>query len=506
VQPTQYKRQTLALFFIVSLIPALVVAAIWYLETQISSGDSLIVNFKSFVLPVMVLGVLPALILSFVFAELLARPLRAIHAALYKLASGHYLSPEDLAMGGEFQGIGSALAKLSIVLERTISETKSQGDLVTAERNKLRGVLNSMTDGVFALDSAGRIILFNHAAATLTGRSIAEVAGQLAEKAIPLRQNGELVMTRWLATERGNEQKVGQWTGLELYRADGSSIYVNVQAVVLPADPNGIAALITFHDVSASQELEAMKIDFVALAAHELRTPITEVRGYLDILSHDLKRPTKDQRELLEHALASADQLRGLVNNLLSVSQIEHGEINHQPETLDYGKFVTELGTSLGARAKLAGRALKISVATDLPAISGDPIGLHEVISNLVENALVHTTTGPIELTLESDGKMVTTTVHDHGEGIAQSALPHLFTKFFRVNEMTTPTRGTGLGLYICQHIIEAHGGKITVESRPGEGSTFKFSLPISRLTAGDARNKLITRGAHGWIKNHTVR
>jgi PAS domain S-box-containing protein len=504
-----FKRQTLALFFIVSLIPALVVGAIWYLQMRIGDAELLTITFRSFVLPVILIGVLPALALSFIFAELLSRPIRTIHDAVSKLARGEYLLPSDTSEQGEFGEISHSLIKLSQVLEQTLSETKSQSTLVAAERNKLRGVLNSMTDGVFALDSAGRIILFNHAAARLTGRTIAEAGGQLAEKVIPLRQNGELVMTRWLATHRGTDEKIGQWSGLELYRADGSSLYVNVQAIVLPQDPNGINALITFHDVSTSHELEEMKVDFVALAAHELRTPLTEVRGYLDILRHDLKRVTKDQSSLLEHAALSAEQLSGLVNNLLSVARIEHGEINYQPVSLDYRAFITDLVANLNDRARLAGRKLELKLPMRLPHLLADSFELTEVLRNLVDNAFLHTADGGhITITVRVEGAFITTSVGDDGEGMAATDMKRLFTKFYRINQATSPVRGTGLGLYICRQIVEAHGGSIEVSSKLGAGSNFIFSIPLTNevpLTPSK-NHQITTRGAHGWIKDHSVR
>ncbi len=133
-----------------------------------------------------------------------------------------------------------------------------------------------------------------------------EVAGQLAEKVMPFRADGELVMDRWLAEGSGTEHKIGQWKGLELYRADGHSLFVDVEAVVLKNDPNGISALVTFHDLTKAHQLEEMKIDFVALAAHELRTPLTEIKGYLDILSTEAKGLTRDQKKFLSQAINSA--------------------------------------------------------------------------------------------------------------------------------------------------------------------------------------------------------
>ncbi len=506
----RFKRQTLALFFITSIVPALIVGAVWYVYTQSTRLNFLFLDFKSFVLPVILVGVLPALILSFAFAELLARPVRRIHAAVQELAKGNFKEQFRDNGTGEFEEIGDALDKVAARLQATISESASETEVIAAERNKLRGVLNSMTDGVFAIDRAGRIILFNKAASELTGRTIEEVAGQLAEKVMPFRASGELVMARWLASQPGTEQKIGEWKELELYTASGKSLYVNVQAVVLNDDPNGIAALVTFHDLTKSRQLDEMKIDFVALAAHELRTPLTEIKGYLDILQNEAKGLSKANAEFLNRAAVSANQLGGLMNNLLNVSRIEHGELSYDPVPLDYLKLIRQVEDEMHTRVKQLQRVIKLELPKQLPMLEGDPAALREVLVNLIENAVAHTQpgSGEIVISVKPAQSDIETSVKDNGSGIPEAAIPQLFSKFYRVNEMTSSTRGTGLGLYICRAIVTAHGGHIWVESKEGVGTTFSFVIPAKsnsrdKLTPDDTTN--ISRGAHGWIKEHTV-
>jgi PAS domain S-box-containing protein len=514
-QPNRFIRQSLALFFIISLIPALVVAAIWYVNAQ--GNNAVELDFQSYVLPVMTLGVLPAIILSFIFAELLARPVRRIHQAVLELARGNFKAQFKTGGAGEFSEIGAALDRVSMKLQQTLSEAASEQDIIKAERNKLRGVLNAMTDGVFALDHAGRVILFNKAASELTGRTIEEVAGQLAEKVMPFRSHGELIMTRWLASIPGTEHHVGQWKGLELYRVDGESLYVDVQAVTLSDDPNGIAALVTFHDLTKTHQLEEMKVDFVALAAHELRTPLTEIKGYLDILKNEAKGLSKSNRDFLVRATASANQLGDLLHNLLNVSRIERGDLGYQPQPIDYLDFIAEIAQDFQDRIDTQLRRLQLNLPARLPMLVADPTALREVIDNLIENAINHTAprTGTITITVVRKGEEIETAVADNGTGIPAHALPHLFTKFYRVGEMKSATRGTGLGLYICKSIIDAHGGHIWVDSTEGEGSTFTFRLPLTPVAhgagAGDntairtTNTSSITRGAHGWIKDNPV-
>jgi len=506
----RYLRQSLALFFIVSLIPALVVAAIWYVNSLTGSTPDL--DFEVYVLPIMILGILPAIILSFLFAELLARPVRRIHAAVQELAKGNFKAQFQTHGAGEFAEIGLALDAVALRLQDTLSQSASEISVIESERGKLHSVLNSMTDGVFALDHAGRIILFNKAASDLTGRTIAEVAGQLAEKVMPFRSHGELVMTRWLASQYGTGHKVGDWQGLELYRADGASLYVDVQAVVLNNDPNGIAALITFHDLTKTRQLEEMKIDFVALAAHELRTPLTEIKGYLDILNTEAKGLSKSNKEFLHRTITAADQLGGLMRNLLNVSRIEHGELGFQPVLINYLEFIQDIELEMRETAIQQHRKLRLVMPNILPPVKGDASALREVMVNLVNNALAHTSpeSGQVTISVEIVQNEIQTSVADNGTGIPADAIPNLFTKFYRVNEMKSSTRGTGLGLYICKSIVDAHGGHIWVESAEGKGSTFSFRIPLGTVASRHTRedNKTtttISRGAHGWIKNHTV-
>lgn len=506
----RFKHQTLALFFIVSIIPALVVGAVWYVYIQTSSTNFLFLDFQTFVLPVIMVGLLPAIVLSYVFAELLARPVRRILENITRLAAGDFGHRFENHGGGEFVAINEALNRVSVKLQDTLSQTAAETGLIAAERGKLKSVLDSMTDGVFALDRSGRIVLFNKAACEITGRTIGEVAGQLAEKVMPFRSHGELVMTRWLAQGAGSEHKVGQWKGLELYGADGHSLFVDVQAVTLKNDPNGIAALVTFHDLTSAHQLEEMKIDFVALAAHELRTPLTQIKGYLDVLSTESKGLNKSQKHFLEEAIHSAGQLGDLMHNLLNVARIEHGELSYHPVALDYRKFITEAVESLNDRASQQKRTLSVEAPEGPLMIMGDPSALQEVLTNLVVNAITHTASdsGRIDVKVTARRTSLETTITDNGTGIPSSAIPHLFTKFYRVDEMKSTYRGTGLGLYICRSIVEAHGGHISVASTEGQGTTFTFVLPrpaVAPVAAKD-NNKLTTEGAHGWIKKHSVR
>jgi PAS domain S-box-containing protein len=504
---SQFKRRTFTLFFVAALLPATVVGAAWYSSSQLATDGT----STTIIVALMVFSLSTAIILSFIFATLLAGPIKRIHLAALALAGDkRVVKGAPKAAEGEFAETIAALKQASENLEQKMSETSSEMGLIEAERNKLRSVLNSMSDGVFAIDRDGRIMLFNHAASTLTGRSVGAVAGQLAEKVMPFRRDGQLVMTRWLASQLGPDNKRGQWKGLELYRADGTSLFVDVQAITLSDDPNGIRALVTFHDLTEEHRLEEMKVDFVALAAHELRTPITEIRGYLDIMQHEPIGLKAAGRELVSRSVNSVAQLSGLINNILGVSRIEHGEMNYQPELISWQAFLKELEPSLVEQARQSDRKLTIKASSRLPMVMVDPVGMKEVMLNLVGNAIAHTEpgTGKIEITARLHDHEIETSVLDNGSGIPSKAVGHLFTKFFRYEGLKS-TRGTGLGLYICKSIIEEHGGYIWVETKLGQGANFSFRLPTKTKLAGQrptSDTSEVTRGIHGWIKKSSLR
>lgn len=494
-----YRQRMLALFLAVAVVPLIIACLIWYYLAGAEHPAYAAGGLGQLIAVVGLLAILPAAGLAALFSELVVRPIRRIEDTASDMAGRHHPATGDPA------GIARALAAVSERLTRTVSEEQAETGLITAERNKLRSVLDSMTDGVFAVDNAGRIILFNKAAAELTGRSITDVAGQLAEKVLPFRQNGELVMTRWLAGNALANHQLGQWPNLELYRADGSKLYVSVQAVTLRHDPNGIRALITFHDLTQSRQLEKMQIDFVALAAHELRTPVTEMRGYLDLLLHEKTGLNQSGRELVQEGVVSARQLSRLINHLLGVAQIEHGELAVNPEVVDWQEFIADVTEKL---APMAGkRRIELAIPKQLPKLLLDPIGMREVLNNLLDNAIAHTdpAKGRITVTVRQIGSQLETSVADNGPGVPAEALPRLFTRFFRAEGMHS-TRGTGLGLYISRAIVEAHGGSIVAQSPPGEGATFTFYLPITNLTAAKRSAAALRRGTHGWIKAHSVR
>ncbi|MBI2334430.1 HAMP domain-containing histidine kinase [Candidatus Daviesbacteria bacterium] len=243
-----------------------------------------------------------------------------------------------------------------------------------------------------------------------------------------------------------------------------------------------LSCILILHDLSKEEELEQMKLDFVSMASHELKTPLTNIIGYLSVFIEE-NRPklTKEQAELLDRSLVSARQLQALVENLLSVNKIEREQMAVSVEQVDLNAVLDKAVEDLQNQAKLKNIILNYTKDATLPKVMADPLRLAEVINNLVANAISYTGAGGrVSVYSNSAPNEIVTTVEDTGVGIPAEAIPHLFNKFFRVsNTLQKGSKGTGLGLYISKSIIQKLNGRIWVESEPGKGSKFHFSLPI---------------------------
>lgn len=234
------------------------------------------------------------------------------------------------------------------------------------------------------------------------------------------------------------------------------------------------------------QQLESMQIDFVSMASHELRTPITSLMGYLNTLNQEARdKLSIEQKEFLDRSIVSAQQILAIVNNILNVSKVERGAFTVNLRPLD----LIELINTAVSESKILASQKNILLEFKKPEgtiakVSADNLRISEVLNNLINNAVTYSKSGDkVEVTVQSDGKQVVTSVVDNGPGIPQEAQPKIFTKFFRVQgalDKSSSSQGSGLGLFISKSIIDLHKGQIWFDSEPGKGTTFHFSLPVA--------------------------
>ncbi|HEU5187790.1 MAG TPA: HAMP domain-containing sensor histidine kinase, partial [Candidatus Saccharimonadales bacterium] len=269
--------------------------------------------------------------------------------------------------------------------------------------------------------------------------------------------------------------------------------------------------VVTF-DRTALYQRDQEDMDFIALAAHELRGPITVIRGYLDVFNDELNgKLDEEQRQLLERLEVSAERLTGYVNNILNVSRYDRHQFTLHMQEEQVDTIVAGVAPDLTLRAKTQGRTLRFDVPQGLPTVAADRSSIGEVITNLVDNAIKYSRPGG-EVILRAAVKenLVEITVQDYGIGIPASVIGNLFNRFYRSHHSNKIVGGTGLGLYICKAITEMHGGTIWARSTEGQGTTFGFTLATyqsvaDKLQNGNNINTDIVQRPEGWIKNHAM-
>ena len=367
------------------------------------------------------------------------------------------------------------------------NETNLEKLAIASERNKLATILSGISDVVIAVDRSLNILTFNISAEKLTGYSASFAIGKTIDKIIKIfDKDTEVLPSDYCPIKtNGSEDMAFSRKDLKVIGARGKKSFVNLSSSQIKEGKDvNLGCILTLHDITKEKQLEEMKIDLVSMVAHELRTPLTSIRGYLSVFMQENKEKFDSTQNLFLHRINIAvQQLMGLTENLLSASRIERGVFAISMQTIDWVANASDVFDEFLERAK----DKKINLIFVKPQqnsffVKADKVRINEVLLNLLSNAISYTdTSGKITVTIEQIGQEVITHVNDTGVGIPKNAIPHLFTKFFRVSgELSGGVKGTGLGLYISKAIVEKHGGRIWVESDVGKGSTFSFSLPAA--------------------------
>ncbi len=354
------------------------------------------------------------------------------------------------------------------------------------ERDKLSSIIKSVSDGIFALDQQKKFVFLNKAAEQVFGVKETDLLGKKFDEGFLVSDaTGKRFDSNRLFPSRGSTKEdivVFGPADIQVTRAGVKSFIRLTSTEIANGEELGIGSICVFVDIKKEKELEDMKIDFVSMAAHELRTPLTSVRGYLAILMEELsEKKDKERKELVEKAFIASTSLSSLVENLLSISNIEKGSLKLSLTKIDWSGLLRESMENISSQAKQKNINLSWKIEGSIPKVLVDRFRISEVLANLLSNAVSYTAAGgSVEVRSYIEKGELLTSVKDTGEGIPKGAIPHLFTKFFRVSGLLEQgSKGTGLGLYISKSIIDMHKGKIWAESKVGKGSTFYFSLPL---------------------------
>jgi len=374
-------------------------------------------------------------------------------------------------------------------------------------------ILNAIDDGVMMIDKNGIIQLFNPGAAKITGwqtneaqnlnyKSIIKLVDQKGEPYNDSQDLINIVLKQASETIRDNNATLLTHNNLQLPISISVSPLIN-------NNKNTTGAVAIIRDVTKERAEDKQRTEFISTASHEMRTPVAAIEGYLALALNDKVSTVDDRaRSYLEKAHESTQHLGKLFQDLLTSAKAEDGRLTSHPQIIDISDFLEKLTTDLRFASDKKGLALEFNLSSNrtidatnniaggkvvkpLYYVKVDPDRMREVITNLFDNAVKYTETGKIMIGLTGDQQVVQIYIKDTGVGIPQEDIPHLFQKFYRVDNSATRTiGGTGLGLYICRKIVELYQGKIWVESEDNKGSTFFINLP--RLSTEQANQEIV--------------
>ncbi len=338
---------------------------------------------------------------------------------------------------------------------------------VEASRRQLEAILNSTPDPVLVTDASNRLILANPAAGHVFGVTIRRGERPDLERTIQVKALNDLLMV-----------SSGERRSAEIRMPDGKTYLATASAML--AEGRTVGRVCILRDVTQLKEIDTLKSDFVSTVSHDLRSPLTLMRGYATML--EMAGALNDQQKSYTKMIVQGvDNMAKLVNNLLDLGRIDFG-VGLQVDSIPVLDILERVTSGLQLQAKQKNISLGVEIPKDMPnAIEADQALLHQAVYNLVENALKYTPEGgEVTVHLIAAPSTLTFAIQDSGIGIPASDLPRLFEKFYRgTNREALAQRGTGLGLAIVKSIAERHGGKVWVESELGKGSIFHLQIPV---------------------------
>lgn len=355
--------------------------------------------------------------------------------------------------------------------------------ILREEKRKLNSMVASMADGVLMLDKKARLIVFNPAARQMLdlvevkNPTILDIANNLSGK----------VDLRTKLDEAVGKDKIVEQKDIFLRN---KALHLLISPV---KDSKGelMGSAILFRDVTAEKELEQMREEFTAMMVHELRAPLTTIKGTTDMIVNEQRVPEETKAKLLKTMQQDAEHMLQLVGDLLDVAKIEAGKFQIEPAPGDLAQTITEVVAKFTPQAQQKGLQIQTAIDKSMPQITFDKLRISQVLNNLLSNAIKYTDKGFVGVGLEGKEQLAVVSVADTGVGMSSEEVAGLFSKFKQFGKgKSGAIKGTGLGLVIAKGIIEAHGGKIWAESEGrGKGSTFYFSLKQALMEKGGGKS-----------------
>jgi two-component system phosphate regulon sensor histidine kinase PhoR len=390
---------------------------------------------------------------------------RSAEGATREIAGGNLGARVELPGNDELGTVAGDFDRMAAAVEERVVAA-------SLERSHLLAALNASVDAVVAIDQDNNIMFANASVYTLLGRRPEEMVGQ---------QFAWLVSTPEVIQGLRDCRSGGKRSS-HVFERQGRRY---LRAIITPIEGgDDWASLVVFHDLTDVRRTEQVRRDFIANVSHELRTPLAAVKSVIETLQGGAMNDAAVAADFLQRADREVDRLVQMVEELLELSRIESGDIPARRDLVEPAEPVRSASDRLRPQAERAGLDFVVEIAADLPAVRGDRGGLERAVVNLVQNAIRFTPEGGrVTVSATQDASGVLISVADNGVGIDPDDLPRVFERFFKADRARR-SGGTGLGLALVKHTVEAHGGRIEVRSEAGEGATFRVWLPAANVVA----------------------
>ena len=390
-------------------------------------------------------------------------PWRQIEEVVTQIERGERPRTFLIQDGGRSQHIGFRLEKI-------FNEMEQLNKQIAKHESGMQTIFSAMQDALLLVDSNRQVILTNETFRKLFGVVEISVAMPLLE--IVRNPTLEGVLTSAFAGDGP--------VGVELALDDSQ---IELHAVATKNEAGEVTgALVLFHDITELKKIDQIRRDFVANVSHELRTPLSILRGYIETLLDSPETSCEELSRILKVMERHSKRLDLLVEDLLTLAQLESADPNLQFRNVDLSRFFGEVVHDWEKKLAIKQLNLIVDLPPDLPAIHADRARLQEALYNLLDNAVKYSREhGQIRLNARRRDGQIELSVSDNGIGIGREDLPRIFERFYRADKARSPdkVRGTGLGLAIVKHIAQLHGGRVEAESEMGRGTTIRIMLPL---------------------------
>jgi two-component system phosphate regulon sensor histidine kinase PhoR len=442
------------------------VAGVLRLALPTTEVDARITAFRGDLLKAGLAALLVALAVALFSVRRISRPLQRLVAHARAIGEGRYAPAVAVESRDEFGRLAAAFSEMARRVEEKVRE-------LSQERTQLSAILSSLVEGVLALDQEGRVVLLNPAAEGLFKVRTAQVKDRPFLEALrygPLNDALQEALTKKEPLTK------------EITLHSPEERVLSVQALPIDYGEGRAGVLAALHDVTELRRLERVRQEFVANVSHELKTPLTSIKGYVETLLDGAIDDAANNRSFLQTIQEQADRLMRLIEDLLDLSAIEAKRVLYRLEAVALQGAAERVLQSLRPMASAKGVRIDNRLSEALPPVRADREKLAQILMNLVDNAVkFNQAGGRVVLSARVAGDALEVEVQDTGAGIPPEDLPRVFERFFRGDKShSQETRGTGLGLAIVKHLVEAQGGAVEAESAPGEGSTLRFTLPLA--------------------------